>query len=104
MLMYRTDSIVKIYACKSAMKISIIYINNANGTAITAPAYCIMNIRPINEKIMIEPAVIFANNLISRENGFVNKPINSTTTIIGSTKTGTPGGTRPLTYPPNPCA
>ena len=70
--------------------------NKANGTAITEPAYSITKINPISENMIIDPAVILANNLISSENGFVNKPMNSTTTIIGSTKTGTPGGTNPL--------
>lgn len=96
------ESIVNIYACNKATKISRQSMNNANGTAITTPAHFIMNIKPINDKIIIVPAVIFANNLISSANGFVNNPINSTTIIIGKTNTGTPCGTSPLKYPKNP--
>lgn len=96
------DSIVKIYACKSATNISRQYINRANGTAITAPAQFIMKINPINDNTIIEPAVMFANNLIRSANGFVNNPINSTTIIIGRTNTGTPCGISPFKYPNTP--
>lgn len=96
------DSIVNIYACKSATKISRQYMKSAKGIAITAPAHFIMKINPINDKTIIEPAVMFANNLINSAKGFVNKPINSTTIIIGSTNAGTPCGTSPLKYPKTP--
>lgn len=97
-----TESIVNMYACNKATNNSKKYMNSVKGTAIAAPAQFIMKIKPISDRIIIEPATILANNLIKSANGFVNKPINSTTIIIGSTKAGMPCGTSPLRYPNTP--
>lgn len=66
--------------------------NNENATETGATAILLkMKINDINAKIIICPAVIFANNRIIKEIGFVKIPISSIgikNIFIG---TGTPG-------------
>ena len=72
--------------------ISIILINNANATDTGATATVLnMNIKDINAKMMMWPAVMLANNRIIKEIGLVNIPmisIGNKNIFIG---TGTPG-------------
>ena len=52
--------------------------NTANGTAIAeANTVLNMNIKQIKLNTKMWPAVMFANNRIIKETGFVNTPINS---------------------------
>ena len=73
--------------------------NKIDNGVITYPR---VNINPINARITICPAVMFANKRIHKAKGFVNSPRNSTIIIIGITATGIPDGTSPLKYPANP--
>ena len=50
-----------------------------------------MKMRQIRESIIMWPAIMFANNLIIRANGFEIIPISSTGIIIGRSQNGTPG-------------
>ena len=57
-------------------------------------------INDIKLKIIMCPAVIFANNLIIKANGFVKTPNISIGIIIGNNAAGVPGGlTRCFQYP-----
>ena len=89
---YKADNTVKIYACIAVTTISMIPINNEKATETGATATVLnMNIKDINAKMIMCPAVILANKRIISEIGFVNIPIISIgikNIFIG---TGTPG-------------
>ena len=51
-----------------------------------------IKINEIKQMIMICPATILANNLIINAKGLIKTLRNSTSTKIGFTKPGTPGG------------
>src|SRR5690606_13943607 len=89
---YKADNTVKIYACIAVTTISIKPINNEKATETGATATVSkIKINDINAKMIMCPAVIFANKRIINEIGFTNIP----TISIGIKKifigTGTPG-------------
>lgn len=49
-----------------------------------------MKVRLMRLNSTICPAVIATNNRIAKENGFVNRPMNSTNIIMGLIAIGTP--------------
>lgn len=50
-----------------------------------------VKIIPVNDNIIMCPAVMFANKRIIKAKGFVKIPIISTGIIIGNNQAGTPG-------------
>ena len=90
--MNNADKSVNIYACNAATKSSKTFINNTNPTDTGAIIIVLkMKISEIKLKIMMCPAVMFANKRISRATGFARIPITSTGIMIGASQTGTPG-------------
>jgi hypothetical protein len=90
--MNNEDNNVKIYACNAATSSSNTSINNTNATD-TGAIITVLNIK-INEiklKMIMCPAVMFANKRINRAIGFARIPISSTGIIIGNNQKGTPG-------------
>ena len=90
--MKSADNIVKMKACKNAT--NNFNINKNNDIGIDSPLHAALpNVKmiPVNDSMIICPAVMFANKRIIKANGFVKTPIISTGTIIGSNQTGTPG-------------
>ena len=91
---------VKMYACKKATSTSIKSINNTNATATGEILHANTSPRPlwaikINEiklKIIMWPAVMFANKRIISAKGLVKIPTISIGIIIGIKASGTPGG------------
>ena len=65
--------------------------NNENAIDIGETATLLnTNIKQSKDKIITCPAVILANRRMQSANGFVNKPMNSTTIIIGNNAVGIP--------------
>ena len=90
--MNNADKDANKYACKNATKISNTEINKAIGTDKKPQAAdLLMNIIDISARIIIWPAVKFANKRIIKAKGFVKIPTNSIGIIIGNKTHGTPG-------------
>src|SRR5690554_1783176 len=90
--MKSADNMVKMKACKKATNNFNIKRNNDIG--IDSPAHAALpnvNIIPVNDNIIMCPAVIFANKRTIKANGLANIPIISTGIIIGNKAIGTPG-------------
>lgn len=90
--MKSADSIVKMKACKKATNNFNIKRNNDIG--IDNPAHAALpnvKIIPVNDNIIMCPAVIFANKRTIKANGLAKTPTISTGIIIGNNHTGTPG-------------
>ena len=83
---------VNIYACIAVTTISITIINKEKATDIGAINNDLnMKINDINAKMIMCPAVMFANRRIISEIGFVKIPINSIGIRKSFIGTGTPG-------------
>jgi hypothetical protein len=90
--MNKADNRVKTYACRKATNSSRQSINNTKSIDTGAIASDLkMNIRLTRLRMIICPAVIFANKRTMRANGFANIPITSTGIMIGNNQRGTPG-------------
>ena len=90
--MYKADNIVKIYAWMATTKTSIRLINTEKKSDAGANHKLLkININDIKLNIIIWPAVIFANNLIISEIGFMKMPKNSIGAKNNFIGTGIPG-------------
>ena len=90
--MNKADNIENKYACKNATNTSNNEINKAIGT--DKPAHAADLFKKIIEnkaKMMMCPAVIFANKRIIKAKGLVKIPTISIGIMIGSKAFGTPG-------------
>ena len=90
--MNNAESIVNRYACKKATKSSNTEMNKAIGTDnIPHAALLLIKMMDTNAKMIMCPAVIFANKRTIKAKGFVKIPMNSIGIIIGNKAIGTPG-------------
>src|SRR5690554_109832 len=90
--MKSADNMVKMKACKKATNNFNIKRNNDIG--IDSPLHAALpnvKIIPVNDNMIMCPAVMFANKRIIKANGFVIIPISSIGIIIGNNAIGTPG-------------
>ncbi len=90
--MNKADNIENKYACRKATRTSNKEINKAIGTDNPAqPVDLFKNIIENKAKMIMCPAVIFANKRIINAKGLVKIPTISIGIIIGSNASGTPG-------------
>ena len=90
--MNNAESIVNKNACKNATNNSKVEMNKAIGTdKPPQAAFSLIKMIEIKAKIMMCPAVIFANKRTINANGFVKIPTISIGTKINNTGHGTPG-------------